>query len=398
MKTDLSETSVRTERLAGLKKVLAQAGLSGVLLSQSRDIFYYTGTAQPSYLLVWPQGCRLFVKSGLELALQEARIDPAWIEPERRLEVIGDIVRQMVGRAGALGLELDVLTANQFFTMAEVFQGFELKDASSLILEQRKTKDPLEVEALRRACRAIDSGHQRVRAVLRPGQTELELAAAIEEAHRLAGHEGTFFMRQPDFFMSRGLLASGPNLSRFNGMVYSVTGVGLSPAMSIGPSRRRMGPGDLVVIDVPVMVNGYHADMTRTYHLGPASAETRRMFETLEQIFDQVIEGIRPGLTGAEVYQAALDQARELGQEERFLSFGHGQQAQMIGHGVGLEINEPPILSSWDQSPIGENFVLAVEMHILDPEGRLAKLEDMILIGQDKNEILTTWPRDLFEV
>jgi Xaa-Pro aminopeptidase len=71
--------------------------------------------------------------------------------------------------------------------------------------------------------------------------TELELAAAVENAHRLAGHEGIFFIRQPDFFMSRGPITSGPNLFKISGVVYTITGVGLSSSVPAGPSQRKMG-------------------------------------------------------------------------------------------------------------------------------------------------------------
>ena len=112
-------------------------------------------------------------------------------------------------------------------------------DVSEIVLSQRQNKDGLEIEAVRKACRAVEAGHDWIMAGLKPGLTELELAAGLEQAHRLAGHEGHIFFRRPDFFMSRGPLASGPNLARFSGTVYSVTGA----RVRVLASGKRYDPG-----------------------------------------------------------------------------------------------------------------------------------------------------------
>ena len=83
--------------------------------------------------------------------------------------------------------------------------------------------------------------------------------------------------------------------------------------------------------------------------------------------------------------------------ERSFLNFGNGRRLKMIGHGVGLEVNEPPILLNYDLSEIPGNCVLALDMHMMDEKAEVVKLEDMILIGK-KNQFLTRSPRKLFEI
>ena len=385
-------------RIRKLQARLDREGLAGVLLFQSRDVFYYTGTAQPARLFVRPGDYRLFVKSGLDFVLRETPLQPARIKPLRRLEEVCGQVAAVLGPGQRLGTELDILPVNEFRIMSGLLEGLEVLDCSPLVREQRRLKDDWEVEAIRRACRIVEAGHHRAREVLRPGMTELELAARVEAAHREAGHEGAFFIRQNDFFMSRGPLGSGPNLARFSGVVYSVTGVGLSPALPVGPSDRVMEAGDLVMIDVPVMSQGYHADLARTYHLGPIPDSTARMFDHLTRIFEHTLASIRPGRTGAEIYRCALDKARELGEEERFLSFGPGRAAKLVGHGIGLDVNEPPLLASWDQTVVEPRTVLAVEIHLTDGDGRVVKLEDMVLVTEDGPEVLTGFPTGLCRV
>ena len=186
-------------------------------------------------------------------------------------------------------VEKDVLTVAQFDEIRAVFSGFDFTDAAGPVWEQRAVKDTGEIERTRKACLAIHRGHEAVLSALKEGITELELAAAVENAHRLAGHEGQVFIRKPDFVMSRGPLASGPNCLRISGVVYAVSGVGLSPAVPAGPSRRRIRKGETVIVDIPTQVEGYHADQTRTYVVGKADPRIEDTHDAIRSVADGLI-------------------------------------------------------------------------------------------------------------
>ncbi|MBU0543875.1 MAG: Xaa-Pro peptidase family protein [Proteobacteria bacterium] len=387
----------RQNRILQLQRRIKDEGLGCALLFYSRDIFYYTGTAQPSYLLVLPDEYFLFVRSGYDFAVKDVFISTEQIQEERNIETIyAKICSGMKNRK--IATELDILPTKQYFGYTKIFDGWEFLDVSPMVLEQRMTKDPYEIEQIKKACTVIHAGHMAALSTLREGVTELELAAAVENAHRLAGHEGEFFTRLPDFFMSRGPIGSGPNLKKFSGVVYSVTGVGLSPSVPAGPSMRRIRTGDIVVVDIPTLVYGYHADQTRTYFLGRCGAKLRDRYDRLKEIHESVIESIRPGMSGDDIYRIAAEKAEKLKVAEEFLSFGNGKRSHMIGHGLGLEISEPPILSAGSSATISENYVLGIEMHLLDDDAGAMKLEDTVLVQRHGNEILTESSRELGEV
>ncbi|MDD5533280.1 MAG: Xaa-Pro peptidase family protein [Syntrophales bacterium] len=383
-------------RIESLQALLRNRGPGSALLCYSRNILYYTGTAQPSWLVVSPDYYGLFVRSGLDFALREVNIPSERVTGERKLERIRDLAGEAFG-SEPIGVELDILTAEQYLLLRRTFPGREFVNVSGAVLEQRKSKDASEIEKIEAACDAVHAGHMAAVATLREGISELELAAAVENAHRLAGHEGTFFIRQPDFFMSRGPLASGPNLLRPSGVVYTITGVGLSPSVPAGPSKRLIARGDLVMVDIPTLVDGYHADQTRTYCLGRAAAEAREMYGGLKQIADRLAGSMRPGMTGRRVYSMAEEAAKELGMQNEFQSFGRGRKARIIGHGIGLELNEPPVLSDSDNTELSENSVIAIDMHMMNDKCAV-KLEDMVLVRSKGNRILTKSPRELIEV
>ncbi len=383
------------DRISVLQRELGQKNACAIL-SYSRDILYYTGTAQPAYLIVFPDDFHLFIRSGLEFALDEAFLEKNKIFEERQLAKIKKMLFPN-RNIKSIGTELDILTAEQYINFKEHFPEYELFNISPVVLEQRKTKDRKEIEKLKEACRAIHNGHEAVLAGLKEGMTELELAAVVENAHRQSGHEGIFFIRQPDFFMSRGPIASGSNLFRNSGVVYTITGVGLSPAVPAGPSRKKIAEGEPIIVDIPTLVGGYHADQTRTYFLGNVTGKFRSMYEDLKIIADYIIENMQPGIKGREIYKMALDKAKELGREDHFQSFGN-KMSRLVGHGIGLELNEPPVPSEYDDSPVNENYVICLDLHMMDRNTGVVKLEDMIWVKQDRNEILTISPRELIQV
>ena len=389
----------KEDRIKFLQHKMNEFELCGAVLIYSRDILYYTGTAQPSYLVILPDDYFLFVRSGIDFALNDIFVNKEKVREERRLgNIFKEIFSGQYLETKKLGTELDMLTAEQYKDMKKTFSGYELVNVSSIILDQRKTKDSSEIEKIRKACDAIHQGHEAVLSTLREGISELELAAAVENAHRLAGHEGIFFIRQPDFFMSRGPLSSGSNLFKISGVVYTITGVGMSPSVPAGPSLRRISKSEPVIVDIPTLVDGYHADQTRTYCHGKASPEIRSMYNDLRTIADHLIDHIKPGMKCSEIYSTALEKAKELRRADHFQNFGKGKKSRIIGHGIGLELNEPPVPSEYDHTKVGEHYVIALDIHMMDEAAGVVKIEDMILIKHGSNEVLTKSPRDLFEI
>lgn len=388
--------SEHLERIKIFQRELVNRGLGAALLFYSRDIFYYTGIAQPAFLAVFPDDYRLFVRSGYPYALQTAAIEASHIVEERRLDFIYQEYFSYLWNK-RLGVELDLLPANNYLAYQKLFQGFELQDVSPLILQQRAVKSAFEIEQIRQACRVVEAGQQAIQQELRPGISELELSAVIENSHRLAGHEGDIFLRHPDLPLGMGPISSGANLSDFTGLVYSVSGVGLSAALPIGPSNRVINNGDPVVVDIPSMVNGYHADQSRTYVAGRAAPRLKGLYNDLREISDHVIDSIKPGMGCDQVYDLALKKAAEMGVQEQFLKFTGDSHCRLIGHGVGIEVNEPPVLIANNRATIPDNAVLAIEMHMLDKRAGVVKIEDTVLISSAGNEILTKASRDLIE-
>ncbi|MBI4777269.1 MAG: aminopeptidase P family protein [Deltaproteobacteria bacterium] len=383
------------ERVSALQDAIRDQGWAGVVLFYSRDVFYYAGTGRPSYLAVLPHDYALFARSGFECGLGHGSFPSERTFSARSLTEVCSIMFPGDGRTQTVGSELDIMTVHQARSFHKALGHRRLVDASPLLMRRRMVKDPEEIACVEKACEAAHCGHKAALTHLRPGVTELELSAAVENAQRLAGHEGIFFFRQPGVFMSRGPMASGPNISEVSGVIFAITGVGLSAAVPAGPSLRSIQQGDLVLIDIPPCVQGYHADQTRMYCAGEATDRAQSLYQRLRGVADHMIENLRPGITAGDAYLMAVEKAADLGIGESFLRFPSGQKAHFVGHGIGLEISEPPLLSRSDKTMLEQGMVLAIEIHLMERDGTTLKLEDTVCIEKSGCRVLTKSPRDI---
>ncbi|MFH1081350.1 MAG: Xaa-Pro peptidase family protein [Pseudomonadota bacterium] len=385
-------------RIRGIQERLGDIAVDAVLLNYSKSLYYYTGTAQPSFLIVSQQDYHLLISKGIEHAFRETWLPAEKMSPSG-FDGIMDILKQWGIRGGMLGMELDVIPAVLYFKVAGMLPQFKIVDVAKAVLEQRKIKDDQELAHLRKAARILHEGHERVMSVLRDGMTELELSAEVEDAHRRAGHEGQYFVRQWDFFMGRGVLGSGENLSHIAGKVQSISGAGLSAAIPMGASARKIRKGDMVVVDIPTLYRGYHGDQSRTYVIGKAPHACFELYQGMREIADRTIAFLKSGVTCDDVYQMTFSIAREIGMEPYYLRLG-GNPAPLsfVGHGVGLEVNELPLLSKGNSDVIQAGTVVTLEIEMWKSETEVVKVEDTIVVHSDGAELLTISPRELHEV
>jgi len=386
-------------RIKKLQKALSSTGADSLLLTYSRSTLYYAGTTHPSIFIITPEDYHLLVMRALDRVLEETCLDTDRISSGKGYKDAKEWLKKRKIDRGSLGMELDILPATQYLQLSEIFSESEIIDISGLILEQRKTKDPQEIEYTKEACRIVHYGHQRVLEVLREGMTELELSSEIEDAHRRAGHEGLYFIRQSDFFMGRGPVASGTNLSKIAGKIQSITGVGLSPSIPMGASTKTIKKGEMLVVDIPTHFYGYHSDQSRTYVIGRPSDICRTMYSGMKEIADRIIEMLRPGIRCDDLYKKACNFAEELGIGSYFMRLGtDSKRVPFIGHGLGLELNEPPLLGNNNHEVLEEGMIIALELEMSASIGEVVKLEDTILITSDGVEVLTITPRDLHQI
>ena len=372
-------------RIERFSAALERAGLAGALVMHPVSVYYLAGTGQPCNLLVVP-GAEpvLYARRYLELARASTHV--AKVLPGAGFSAIE------VELDGPLGMELDVLPA-ALVARAERRIG-EVADCSDLLAELRAVKDAGEIEAMRASVALFDALHAAMTEHLRPGITELELSAELARALRRAGHEGVVMQHRWDAKLPmEGALASGENLATISRGPITITGVGQSEAFPMGASRRTIQRGDLVNVDLGLNRAGYHGDMARTYAVGELPDGIEPLARICREIQDVALAAIRPGVTSASVYEAAAAAAERLGVAGSFQGGG-----PYIGHSIGLELDEPPVLGPGVETVVREGMVLAVEPKLISEDFGALNIEDDVVVTADGCEILGSLPRCVFVV
>ena len=382
-------------RLTELCVRMAEAGMDAALLLHHRDVLYYANTVRPAALLVYPGGAVLFVRRGFEYARQEATVSR--VEPMKGFSSVAEVVVELGLAGGVLGVEMDLVPAQIYRRMGEVLPAWTLADVSPLVLAQRMVKDEDEITITRQAAAVADVGHNAAFQTIAPGMSELALAAELEAAIRRAGHDAFQHLRHPAARGAGILLASGEHLTVRGGHGLVVTGAGLGPAMPYGPSHRVLEAGDLVVVDIAPTFSGYTADESRTFVVGPAAEWQRALFAVARATEDAVFAALRPGVPVADLYRLAEALVAE-GAPPHFAP-GSLVLPGFVGHGIGLELDEPPVLWARAETRLQAGMVLAIEIEVSAPErGTMVKLEDTVVVRADGCELLTLMPRDLIPV
>jgi Xaa-Pro dipeptidase len=389
------ETRNRTARL---QENLAAHHIVLALLRQPADLFYYTGTVADGFFAVPVSGSPRFLVRRPQDRL--ASRDLPWeLVFYRDLGELPALLADLSNSPeGALGLELDVVPASLYLRLKEqLFTGRPLRDISPLIRRQRMVKSHYELEQIRKAAAMLDDTLMGVPELLRPGVTELELSAALEYRLRLLGHQGLIRLRSFSLEMFYGHVLSG--LSGLE-LAYTDTpsgGLGFSPAFPQGPSLKPLAPGEPITIDIASCFNGYVADMTRLYVLGDLPREAWRAYDLTLELFRIFEAEARPGMSPGDLYRRLWQEVRNAGLGDYFM--GQGQErVSFLGHGVGLELDEYPLLTARFPFPLEEDMVMAFEPKFFLPKIGMVGLEDTGRITPQGVEWLTKTPREVKRV
>lgn len=356
-----------------LQERLRQQELDGALLAQSMSLYYYTGTLQCQYAYVPAEGevCGL-IRKNMERGKQEAGVALLALSGFSGLPALLAEAGYLPWR---LGLELDVLPASIYFRLQEAFSGVELTDLSKIVREVRQVKSAYELEQLFQAAKQVDLLHTQVPALLYDGLEELELAAECEAILRKLGHQGFTRMRGFRQEMFYGHLLSG-QAGAVAGFLDSPTGgMGVSVAASQGAGHKLIRSGEPLTVDYCGVYHGYGVDQTRLYSIGSLDRQLSLAFEAALAVQEAVSALLKPGVTGGEIYLEALRVAKKFALADNFMGVGD-TQVKYVGHGLGLEFDEFPILAKGSQHLLTENMVVAVEPKFTFPNKGVVGIEN----------------------
>lgn len=375
-------------RIARLQSLLVANQIDCALVRQNANLYYYSGTIQDSHLFIPAVGQpSLMVHRDYMRARLESRLER--VIPLHSLRQIPDRLREGgIRDLRTLGLELDLLPASLYLGYRELLTGTQLVDSSRLFREVRMIKTAWEVARIEEAAEQADLMFRTARATLREGMSEIELAAEVEREARLHGHPGLVRMRSWNADYVFGYLLSGLHAAIPAHVDAIGGGVGLSPALGQGASYRRIGRGEPVLLDVVACVDGYVADQTRILVIGPAPARLRETYEAMRAIYGEVCAAARPGVLCRDLHELAVRLAAEKGYGDFFMGPKEARHA-FVGHGIGVELDELPVLAPRVNTPLAEGMVIAIEPKAIIPGFGTIGIENSHVVVKDGTRTLT---------
>ncbi len=349
-------------RRGRLAERLPDLGVEALLVTRLPNVRYLTGfTGSRGEALVAPGEAVFFTDGRYE---EQSRHEVLDLERVATMEDLRDRVVHTATRLGVsrLGFEEGDLTYKAWGELRGKAEGIELVPVGEEVERLRRGKDPEEMATIRRAQEATDVAFEEILSRIREGVTERELALELELAMRRAGADAPAF----ESIVAFGEGAAEPHHA---------------------PDERPLRAGDVVKLDFGALVDGYHADMTRTVALGEPPAALREVYQVVQAAQAAGAEAVRAGAATHDVDRAARSLIEDAGYGDRFT---HG-----LGHGVGLEVHEGPWLRPKGEDLLVACAVVTVEPGVYIPGLGGVRIEDMVEVTEDGCRVIPRSSKEL---
>lgn len=354
-----------------MKKLSCDFQLDALLITDPYNMRYLSGFRGGEGALYISKTRNVLITDSryTEQAARESEFEV--IEENRdhnRRQILTECIRKEKHKnasAFSMGYEDNYMKCADFAQLAEALPVTNWEPLKGHIDEFRRIKTPEEIELLAKAEAIGDYAFSRVLEVLKPGMTELEVAAVLEYHMKMAGAEDLSFST---------IAASGIHSS----MPHAI------------PDEKKLAQGDFLTMDFGCKYKGYCSDMTRTVVIGRASRKQKDIYSIVLEAQLGALDAIRSGKTGKEIDCVARDIITKAGYGQYF---GHG-----LGHSVGLYIHEDPRLSPTDDTVLQAGMIETVEPGIYIPGFGGVRIEDMVVVTENGCRNLTGSPKELIEL
>ena len=374
---------------------LAANGVDGAILVQKTDLYYLSGTDQDAHLWVPAHDTPLLmVRKSLERAREDSTIEEIVALPgfSRVPELIRKHTRKLPKR---LGLELDILPSRLYISYRKLFPDEEIVDISPLIRGVRMVKSDYEVSCITKAADMADRMYEKVPGFLAESKTETDLALRLEAFYRGKGHPGLVRTRTFNMECLYGHVMAGKSGAVASNSPGPTGGKGLGPFYSQSAGKDKIGKHEPVFVDYAANVEGYIADQARIFSLGNLPEKFHRAHNVMLEVQETLTEKGRPGVRAGDLYTLALKIADKAGLEEGFM--GYPDPVPFVAHGVGLEIDEWPIIGRNSDTILEEGMVMALEPKFIFPGQGVVGIENTWVVTQRGMIKLNRFPDGIFE-
>lgn len=374
-----------------IQQAMRQEEADGCLLTMNMNLYYVSGQVFNGYFYLPAEGRPYwFVK---RLTVPETNQVHVIRKPEQMPELFRDLNLAMPRK---LLLEEDELSYNECIRLQHVFRAEATGNASALIRHIRMIKTPWEIEQMRISARRHEAVYREIPACYRPGMRDVELQIEIEKRMRMHGSLGYFraFGSNMDIFM--GSLLAGENAGEPSPFDFALGGKGIHASGPLGANGTLLEEGTTVMADMSGNYTAYQTDMTRVFSIGKLPDRAYRVHRVALEIQARMERAAKPGVPCAELYRDALAMAGQEGLKDCFM--GTHLQAKFVGHGVGLEINELPVLTTRSKDILQPGMTFAFEPKFVLAGIGAVGIENTFLVTDSGVEKMTLLDENIIEL
>ena len=380
------------QRRDNIRSLMAKQGIDAAIITCNVNLIYAFGQVVSGYLyLPLNAPALLFIK-------RPNTLKGVYIHDIRKPEQLPELIQYYgLPLPNTLMLEGDELSFVEYQRLESCFPGSKvLPCGTSIIRQARSIKTAFEIEMFHRSGIAHDKAYSHIPEVYRSGMTDRELSIEIEKLMRQEGCLGIFrvFGRSMEIFM--GSLLAGSNAATPSPYDFALGGKGIDPSLPGGLNGTLLKEGECFMVDMGGNFFGYMSDMSRVYAVGKLPQEAYDAHQVCLDIQSAIAKKAKPGIACEELYNLAIEMVTNAGFADYFM--GIGQKAKFIGHGVGLEINEAPVLAPRMKQPLEKGMVFALEPKIVLPNIGPVGIENTWVVTANGLEKLTNAPEDIYEL
>jgi Xaa-Pro dipeptidase len=394
---EMLEKSELAARLNKLQRWMQEVSIDAVFVFQNVDAFYFSGTAQSGLLCLPARGEPLHL---VQKSVTRAQQESLWqrILPFPGFKKLAEFLKaEGIEGLNRIGMETDVLPAGYLLRLKESFPQADFVDASEAICRIRMIKSGHEVSQIRRAAQTMREALDHFPEWIHPGATELEVMAHLEGFLRSAGHQGLVRTRRFGSQIGYGTVSSGISANAPTHFPGPVGSFGLYPAVPIAGSLHRIAPGASIMLDFVGGYGGYHADMTRVFVLGELAQDMVEAHDFVLALLRDLERMLVPGTLCSQIYKYAVERIQNSPYAAGFMG-ARENQMRFVGHGIGLELDEIPVLAGGFDIPLETGMTIAVEPKIFFEERGGIGIENTYLITGFGFENLTPYREEVIAI
>lgn len=383
-----NELELRQEKL---QESMRKMDIDGCLLSVDVNLYYMTGYVFSGYYYLPVEGdAHWFVKRPNDLSGNHISIIR---KPEQIIDIFNANGWKLPKK---LLLETDEITYNECLRIQSALQLEEIGNASTLMRQVREIKSLYEIEQTRISAAKHAEVYAEIKSCFRKGMTDIEFQVEIEQRMRMNGSIGVFptFGANMNIFM--GSILAGSNAEAPSPFDFALGGGGQSPLCPIGANGIMLEDGMTIMVDMAGNYTSYLTDMTRVFSVGKTSELAYRAHQVALDIQTEMVQTSGPGTSCADIYNKALTKVENEGLADYFM--GTKQQAKFVGHGIGLQINELPVLMPRSKEVLLPNMVFAFEPKFVIPGVGAVGIENSFLVTENGIEKLTVFEEEIISL